>query len=142
MLCGDLAPTTRDQAFHYVEDRIADVVRVVAERLSSAGTAAQPLHVVDLGCGVGASLCYLARRRPITGTGVTLSAVQVKAARERIDSAHLSDRVTCIQGDFGDLPPSLQAADVAYAIESFVHGPDPARFFSRGGPSRPTGGHS
>jgi SAM-dependent methyltransferase len=122
--------TTREQAFHYVEDRIADVVRVVAERLSSAGTAPQPLHVVDLGCGVGASLCYLALREPIMGTGVTLSAVQVQAARERIDSARLSDRVNCIQGDFGDLPPSLQAADVAYAIESFVHGPDPARFFS------------
>jgi tocopherol O-methyltransferase len=24
----------------------------------------------------------------------------------------------------------MQAADVAYAVESFVHGPDPARFFS------------
>ena len=121
--------TTREEAFRYVEDRIAEV----AERVPSGGTAAQPRHIVDLGCGVGASLCYLARSRPITGTGVTLSPVQVQAARERIDSARLSDRVTCIQGDFADLPPSMQAADVAYAIESFVHGPDPARFFSEAG---------
>ena len=41
--------------FHFVEDRIADVVR--------RGLT----HVVDLGCGVGASLCYLARLLPITG---------------------------------------------------------------------------
>jgi cyclopropane fatty-acyl-phospholipid synthase-like methyltransferase len=114
--------TTREQAFHFAEDRIADVVR----RLD----AEPPLHVVDLGCGVGASLCYLAGLLPITGTGVTLSPIQVRVARERIESAGLSDRVACIEGDFGDLPDGMQAADVAYAIESFVHAPDPARFFA------------
>ena len=116
--------TTREQAFHFVEDRIAAVVR----RVRPAG--AEPPHVVDLGCGVGASLCYLAGLLPITGTGVTLSPVQVRAARQRIAAAGLSDRVTCVEGDFGDLPDGLEAADVAYAIESFVHGPDPARFFA------------
>jgi cyclopropane fatty-acyl-phospholipid synthase-like methyltransferase len=116
--------TTRDQAFHFVENRIADVVRLVAART------AEPTHVVDLGCGVGASLCYLARLLPITGTGVTLSPIQVRAARERIESARLSDRVACIEGDFGNLPNGMQTADVAYAIESFVHALDPARFFA------------
>jgi cyclopropane fatty-acyl-phospholipid synthase-like methyltransferase len=113
--------TTREQAFHVVEDRIADVVRRVAERSA---------HVVDLGCGVGAGLCYLAGLLPITGTGVTLSPVQVRVARERIESAGLSGRVACIEGDYGDLPSGMQTADVAYAIESFVHGPDPAHFFA------------
>jgi SAM-dependent methyltransferase len=117
--------TSREQAFHFVEDRIADVVRRIA-----GGTTAEPPHVVDLGCGVGASLCYLAGLLPITGTGVTLSPLQVRAARERIEAAGLSDRLTCIEGDYGDLPTGMQAADVAYAIESFVHGPDPARFFA------------
>ena len=98
--------TTREQAFHFVEDRIADVVRRVAMRstASRAGTVAAPLHVVDLGCGVGASLCYLAGLLPITGTGVTLSPIQVRAARERIESAGLSDRVTCIEGDYAIFP--------------------------------------
>jgi SAM-dependent methyltransferase len=124
--------TTREQAFHFVEDRIADVVRLVARRSTTepAGTVAEPPHVVDLGCGVGASLCYLARLLPITGTGVTLSPIQVRAARERIEFAGLSDRVACIEGDFGDLPNGMKAADVAYAIESFVHGPEPARLFA------------
>jgi SAM-dependent methyltransferase len=124
--------TTRDQAFHFVEDRIADVVRRTAERstIEAAGTVAEPPHVVDLGCGVGASLCYLAGLLPITGTGITLSPVQVRAARERIESAGLSDRVACIEGDYGHLPDDMKAADVAYAIESFVHGPEPARFFA------------
>ena len=123
---------TREQAFHFVEDRIADVVRRVAVRstASPAGTVAAPPHVVDLGCGVGASLCYLAGLLPITGTGVTLSPIQVGAARERIESEGLSGRVTCIEGDYADLPEGMRAADVAFAIESFVHGPDPARFFA------------
>jgi SAM-dependent methyltransferase len=41
--------------------------------------------------------------------------------------------VDCIEGDFGNLPDGMQAADVAYAIESFVHAPDPARFFAEAG---------
>jgi SAM-dependent methyltransferase len=124
--------TTREQAFHFVEDRIADVVRRVAARSTTAPAdpVAQAPHVVDLGCGVGASLCYLAGLLPITGTGVTLSPIQVRAATERIESEGLSDRLACMEGDYGNLPDDMQAADVAYAIESFVHGPDPARFFS------------
>ena len=124
--------TTREQAFRFAEDRVADIVRRVAARstASAAGTVADPPHVVDLGCGVGASLCYLAGQLPITGTGVTLSPIQVQVANERIESAGLSDRVACIEGDYADLPKDMQAADVAFAIESFVHGPDPARFFS------------
>ena len=96
----------------------------------NAHRSSRPLHVLDLGCGVGASLCYLADLLPITGTGVTLSPEQVRAAKERIGLAGLSARVACIEGDFCDLPDDLRIADVAYAIESFVHGPDPARFFS------------
>jgi SAM-dependent methyltransferase len=124
--------TTREQAFHFVEDRIAGVVRRVAERAGGApgGTDTEPMHVVDLGCGVGASLCHLAGLLPITGTGVTLSPLQARIAAERIEAAGLCDRVTCLEGDFGDLPAGMKAADVAYAIESFVHGPDPARFFA------------
>src|SRR5688500_13955301 len=62
--------TTREEAFHFVEDRIAERIR----QLSPAG------HIVDLGCGVAASLCYLAEKLPISGTGITLSPVQARLA--------------------------------------------------------------
>ena len=113
--------TTRLQAFHYVDDRIAELVR-------SLSTDAP--HVVDLGCGVGASLCYLAERLPIRGTGITLSPVQARLAAERIRDAELSDRIECIEGDYCDVPARVGQADLAYAIESFVHGPSPDRFFA------------
>ena len=53
-----------DAAFRYVENQILEHLRTLPH-------GADPAHVVDLGCGVGASLCYLAERLPILGTGIT-----------------------------------------------------------------------
>jgi cyclopropane fatty-acyl-phospholipid synthase-like methyltransferase len=110
-----------------VEDQIAGFI---ARLLRTAETRATP-HVVDLGCGVGASLCYLADQLPIRGTGITLSPVQAELASRRIRENGLSNRIVCLEGDYGDLPVGIGSADFAYAIESFVHGPDPTRFFAR-----------
>jgi SAM-dependent methyltransferase len=115
--------STRDAAFHHVDELVADIVRRLPPR-------AEPPHVVDLGCGIGSSLCYLAERLPIRGTGITLSAVQAEMATSRIRDAGLSGRVTCIQGDFCDLPP-IAAADVAMAVESFAHATSPEQFFAQ-----------
>lgn len=113
--------TTRDQAFHYVEDRIAELVR--------NDTRFQ--HIVDLGCGVGASLQYLAGQLPITGTGITVSSVQARLASRRIAESGLSGRVACIEGDYSNLPADVRQADLAFAIESFVHAPDARQFFAQ-----------
>ena len=118
--------TTRQEAFRYVEDQIAATIRGLSPGVASSRVP----HVVDLGCGVGASLCVLAGGLPIRGTGITLSPLQARLADERIRKAGLSKRVTCIEGDYCALPDGLATADLAYAVESFVHGPDPARFFA------------
>jgi len=130
--------TTREQAFRHVEDQIADMVRALIDipEPSSAAEKGDPpdvglrAHVVDLGCGVGASLCYLAERLPIFGTGITLSRVQAKLGMRRAINRGLSDRVACIEGDYSDLPPDVEQADLIYAIESFIHSPAPDRFFA------------
>jgi SAM-dependent methyltransferase len=115
---------TREEAFHYVDDLIATLVRPF---LSSSSET----HVVDLGCGVAASLSYLAERLPIRGTGITLSPAQAAMGTVAVTRAGLSSRVECVEGDFCDLPPTLARAHVAYAIESFAHGPSPQRFFQQ-----------
>lgn len=115
---------TRDEAFHYVDDQMAALVRRVPSPPSD-------VHVVDLGCGVGASLCYLAEQLPIRGTGITLSPTQAAMAQDLVADRGLSGRVVCVEGDYGDLPADIRTADLAYAVESFVHGPDPARFFDQ-----------
>jgi tocopherol O-methyltransferase len=115
--------TSRSAAFHYVDDRIAELTR-------SLPASSDALHIVDLGCGIGASLCYLAERLPIRATGMTLSPVQARLANQRIHEAQLSDRVTCIQGDYCEIPSSVERADLAYAIESFVHALAPHLVFA------------
>lgn len=115
----------RTAAFHFVEDRL----------LEHMGDARR---VLDLGCGVGASLQYLAQRRLETeasstrafeGIGVTLSPLQVRLANERFAGVGLGSRLTCIEADFTRLPADIGDVDFAYGIESFVLGPDPEAFF-------------
>ena len=127
---------TREAAFRYVEDRIADTLRAAAP----TGGA---VTVADFGCGVGATLCSLAERFPaLRGVGVTLSPLQARLARDRIAQRGLDDRIACREGDFCDLSldlpvpaasaSDLPAVDLIYAIESFVHGTNPAYFFIQG----------
>ena len=116
----------REEAFHYVERHIKEQL---AGLIANGSRTASP-HVIDLGCGIGSSLCALAERLDIRGTGVTLSPVQAQLAQRRIAETGLSDRVRCVEADYCDLPKDCPPADLAYAIESFVHGPDPKRFFA------------
>lgn len=110
---------TLGEALHYVEDRIVD-------RLRSRPAA---FHVVDMGCGVGGSVAYLAEQLPaLSATGVTLSPVQARLARERLERAGVSNRVTCLEADWADLPAAIPSADLVFAIEAFVHAPDPGHF--------------
>ena len=115
-------------------EREADAFRYIEERIGAAtaelSTTCEPPTVLDLGCGVGASLCYLAERHPIRGIGLPVSPVQGAHARRRIDACGLGDRLQCIEADFLRPPDSLPPVDLAYAIESFVHTPDPSAFFA------------
>jgi SAM-dependent methyltransferase len=115
--------SSREQAFHYVDDRLVEIIG------RTSGPTGATAHVVDLGCGMGASLCHIAAHLPIRGTGITLSPVQAELANRRIQSAGLADRVLCVVGDYCAPPDSLPPADAAYAIEAFVHSPDAPAFF-------------
>jgi tocopherol O-methyltransferase len=128
---------SRSDAFRYVEDQIAGYLR----RLGPGPDDGNPPHVVDLGCGVGSSLCYLAEQLPLRGTGVTLSPVQAHRGAQFIRAAGLSDRVRCVEGDYLHLPDTVETAELAYAIESFVHGPNPQRFFAQCAQLIRPGGH-
>ena len=115
---------TNRQAFRYVENQIGLLLQGLAPSFERS-------NVVDLGCGIGASLCYLASRLPVRGTGITLSPVQAHFAEQRIRKSGFADRIRCIEGDYCDLPIGTGPADLAYAIESFAHVQDPARFFAQ-----------
>ncbi len=90
------------------------------------------LRILDLGCGVGASLLYLLGRRRAEGFGITVSREGYELARSRGEAEWL-------RGDFCRdlLPPSI---DLAYAIESFVHASDARAFFEKVSESLRPGG--
>jgi len=116
---------TADEAFHFTERRLLEWLAARAPAQHDWWP-----HIVDLGCGVGGSLRYLARHRPIEGKGVTLSPVQAAIGTARCEEDGLADTVRCLCGDFNDVPLPDQSADAVIAIEAFVHGPTPARFFA------------
>ena len=68
------------EAIHHVDEQIAEAIALLQPE-------GDRLHVLDLGCGIGATLTYLARRLPIRGTGVTLSGVQQQLAAKKFEEA-------------------------------------------------------
>ncbi len=109
----------RRAAFHYVHELV----------LQQANTLPSPLRVLDLGCGVGACLLYLAERIAIEGVGVTVSPLQVELARERVAAHEAASSLEFREGNFEQLP-SMEPVDLAVAIESFIHCANPDRFMS------------
>lgn len=92
----------------------------------------QTLQVLDLGCGVGSSLFYLAQHWGEKGAyhGITLSPLQARIANERRKESPQGNRCEVQAADFLHLP-DLPDLHFAYAIEAFVHAADPARFFQQ-----------
>ncbi|MEN3360776.1 MAG: hypothetical protein V7637_4758 [Mycobacteriales bacterium] len=112
--------STRVEAFHYVDEL---VLRALPPDV------ARPA-VVDLGCGLGTSLLYLAGRIDLTGEGITISALQAELATRRIAEMGVADRIRCREGDYLSVPDDLAGtADLAFSIEAFVHGPDASGYF-------------
>jgi len=97
--------------------------------------------VLDLGCGVGASLFYLGRRLPalVSLTGVTLSPSQVRLARRFIPPGAAA-RFRFAAADFTELDPGRFACDFAFAIEAFAHAPGAPAFFRAAARLLPPGG--
>lgn len=59
-------------------------------------------HILEIGCGWGGFAEYAAKERGMRVTGLTISQEQLIYARERIEKAGLSDRVTFKMQDYRD----------------------------------------
>lgn len=95
---------------------------------ATANPPAAPLAVLDAGCGLGGTLLDLHARLGAHGVGVTLSPDQAARATAAAAARGAGDRVRFAVRDFDtpldDLLPG--GADLAVAIESLAHAPDPA----------------
>lgn len=92
----------------------------VLARLSLDGIA-EP-RLLDLGCGLGATLRSFARRVPHASLlGLTKVPWQVEQARALKEAAGCGERVRVIQGDYEDTILPRSSFDGVYALESSCH---------------------
>ncbi|MEM7374493.1 MAG: methyltransferase domain-containing protein [Bacteroidota bacterium] len=114
------------------EEAVSYSNQLVLEEMNNlyTQTEKQGLSVLDLGCGVGSSVLYVAEHFVGKGqfTGITLSPLQAQLAEERRQMIQLDQDVRFLAGDFLNLP-DLPPQQIVFAIEAFVHAADPDQFF-------------
>ncbi len=112
------------EALHYIHTQLETEFR---RRHAKDG------YILDLGCGTGASMAWLASRLPYRFTGITISPVQAEIGRQRFSSAY-GDRLSIEVGDFAAAPfyervrssaNASAGASGIYMIESLAHANDP-----------------
>jgi MPBQ/MSBQ methyltransferase len=85
-------------------------------------------HVLDMGCGVGATARSIARAAPRCAvTGVTVVPWQVDQATRLTRAAGMQERLRFVQADYRAVPWPDGSFDAAYAIESSCYASGPAK---------------
>ena len=123
--CGGANPLNREAMLEQMNGEVLSRLRM--ERIP------QP-RLLDLGCGLGATLRSFARRRPDAMLfGVTRVPWQVERARALNEAAACREHISIVEGDYED-PELLSGSsyDGVYALESscHAHGADKGRLLA------------
>lgn len=102
-------------------------INMISNALDWAGIT-QVTNMVDVGCGIGGSSRYIAKRFGSSGKGITLSPVQAARANALTAEAGLADRVSFQVADALQQPFAAGEFDLAWSLESGEHMPDKERF--------------
>ncbi len=86
------------------------------------------MHVLEIGSGWGSFAIYLAAERGATVTTITISEEQANLARERIEAAGLTDRVSVELRDYRDITGEFDAIVSVEMLEAVGHEYFPAFF--------------
>jgi tocopherol O-methyltransferase len=116
-----------------VDLRVAQY-RMIDETLRFAGIsddiAKFPKSVVDVGCGLGGSSHYMAKKYGAKCLGITLSPYQVQRANELTADQGLSDKVSFQVGNALNQPFPDNHFDLVWSMESGEHMPEREKFVS------------
>jgi tocopherol O-methyltransferase len=88
----------------------------------------KPQNIIDVGCGIGGSTLYLAKKFGSQATGITLSPVQAARATERASQANLNAHVRFEVANALDMPFEDETFDLVWSLESGEHMPDKTKF--------------
>ncbi|KAL5979574.1 Gamma-tocopherol methyltransferase, chloroplastic [Asimina triloba] len=89
-----------------------------------------PRRIVDVGCGIGGSSRYLARKYGAICKGITLSPVQAQRAQDLAVNLGLGSQVSFQVADALQLPFPDGEFDLVWSMESGEHMPDKTKFVS------------
>ncbi|KAL5208779.1 hypothetical protein ABZP36_033214 [Zizania latifolia] len=109
-------------------------IRMIEEALAFAAVpddaAKKPKSVVDVGCGIGGSSRYLAKKYGAQCYGITLSSVQAARGNALASEQGLSDKVSFKVADALEQPFPDGQFDLVWSMESGEHMPDKRKFVS------------
>ncbi|GAV83051.1 Methyltransf_23 domain-containing protein [Cephalotus follicularis] len=115
-------------------DHRAAQTRMIEEALRFAGVSEDPSKspksVVDVGCGIGGSSRYLARKFGAKCQGITLSPVQAQRANALAAAQGLADKVSFQVADALEQPFPDGEFDLVWSMESGEHMPDKTKFIN------------
>jgi tocopherol O-methyltransferase len=98
-------------------------------RLAQRAGIPRGARVLDVGCGLGGSSLWLARRLGCSVLGITLSPIQATAARERARQENLEGTVAFAVLDANRLALAPASFDIVWCIECSEHLEDKPDFF-------------
>ncbi|XP_074568117.1 gamma-tocopherol methyltransferase, chloroplastic-like [Curcuma longa] len=117
-----------------IDGHRAAQIRMIEEALRFAGVSDNPLEkpkeVLDVGCGIGGSSRYIAKKYGAYCQGITLSPVQAQRAQALAAAEGLADKVNFQVADALDQPFSDGQFDLVWSMESGEHMPDKMKFVS------------
>ncbi|GAB4858146.1 Tocopherol O-methyltransferase, chloroplastic [Ancistrocladus abbreviatus] len=122
-----------DQPASIADHRFAQI-RMIEEALRFAGISEdpnkRPQSIVDVGCGIGGSSRYLAKKFGARCQGITLSPVQSQRALALAVAEGLADRVSFQVADALEQPFADGQFDLVWSMESGEHMPNKRKFVS------------
>ncbi len=109
------------------KDRRQAQIDLIEELLQWSGVQ-QAENILDVGCGIGGSSLYLAKKFNAQVTGITLSPVQASRAAERATEALLNTQASFQVADAQNMPFADNSFDLVWSLESGEHMPDKTKF--------------
>ncbi|KAG6437352.1 hypothetical protein SASPL_102266 [Salvia splendens] len=115
-----------------ISDHRAAQIRMIDQSLAFASLSDEPNQkpksIVDVGCGIGGSSRYLARKFGAKCKGITLSPVQAQRAQQLADAQGLNAQVSFQVADALNQPFPDGQFDLVWSMESGEHMPDKKKF--------------
>lgn len=106
------------------EPMLENMTQKVLDRLHLPES--RPHRILDMGCGMGASMRTAARRFPESRVyGISLVEAQIQQAKSLAKRSGLDQQLKLICSDFTRSPFPNQTFDGIYALESLCHGTSP-----------------